>query len=123
MGTCAERCAIGPVVASFKRPAMPVIRGLAVSTDIDPPSSPCGMCRQFIREFCGGEMKVWMYGRDWDEKNRKLVGAEGKGGAGKEGKEGECVVMTVEELLPFSFGKASMVSRYLGRDGGVGRSG
>lgn len=92
---------------------MPVIRGLAVSTDINPPSSPCGMCRQFIREFCAGEMKVWMYGRDWDEKNGKL---EGKEGQKEEGKEGECVVMTVEELLPFSFGKASMVSRYLGKD-------
>lgn len=28
------------------------IRALAVSTDISPPASPCGMCRQFIREFC-----------------------------------------------------------------------
>lgn len=28
------------------------IRGIAVATDISPPASPCGMCRQFIREFC-----------------------------------------------------------------------
>ena len=28
------------------------IRALAVATDISPPASPCGMCRQFIREFC-----------------------------------------------------------------------
>lgn len=81
---------------------MPLIRGLAVSTDIDPPSSPCGMCRQFIREFCAGQMRVWMYGRDWDEKNLKE-------GAAKDG-EGEVVVMTLEELLPYSFAKVNMVS-------------
>jgi len=28
------------------------IRAIAVATDISPPASPCGMCRQFIREFC-----------------------------------------------------------------------
>lgn len=44
-GACAERCCIFPVVASYKRPEMPVIRALAVSTDIWPPASPCGMCR------------------------------------------------------------------------------
>lgn len=27
-------------------------RAIAVATDISPPASPCGMCRQFIREFC-----------------------------------------------------------------------
>lgn len=83
---------------------MPVIRGLAVSTDIDPPSSPCGMCRQFIREFCGGGMKVWMYGREWDRREGLVKGEEG----GKE--EKVVVVMTVEELLPFSFGPSDMVS-------------
>src|SRR4051794_19197612 len=46
VGTCAERCALAPLVASYDRPQMPRIRGLAVSTDIWPPASPCGMCRQ-----------------------------------------------------------------------------
>lgn len=52
VGICAERCALAPLVASIERPDLPQIRGLAVSTDIWPPASPCGMCRQMIREFC-----------------------------------------------------------------------
>lgn len=56
VGICAERCAIAPLVASSERPDMPRIRALAVSTDIYPPASPCGMCRQMIREFCAEGM-------------------------------------------------------------------
>lgn len=43
VGTCAERCALAPLVASIERPSLPKIRALAVSTDIWPPASPCGM--------------------------------------------------------------------------------
>lgn len=45
VGICAERCALAPIVAAMERPAMPRVRALALSTDIWPPSSPCGMCR------------------------------------------------------------------------------
>jgi cytidine deaminase len=101
VGICAERCAIAPVIASVKRPYppnakdanIPVIRGLAVATNIDPPASPCGMCRQFMREFCAPEMKVWMYGKtgfsEWGDDEGVVNGA---------------VVMTMAELLPNSFG-------------------
>ncbi|MCJ1414816.1 hypothetical protein MMC32_001145 [Xylographa parallela] len=58
-----------------------VFRAVAVATDISPPASPCGSCRQFMREFCGLEMPIFMY----DVK-------------------GEYVVMTLGELLPMSFG-------------------
>lgn len=93
VGICAERCAIAPVVASMscKRPQMPHIRALAVSTDIDPPASPCGMCRQFIREFCEDEMKIYMYGKKGEAKT-------------------DATVMTIGELLPMSFGPNDMVS-------------
>ena len=30
------------------------------------PSSPCGMCRQFLREFCPLDMPIFMYGRAAD---------------------------------------------------------
>ncbi|KPI44922.1 Cytidine deaminase [Cyphellophora attinorum] len=102
VGICAERCALAPVVASFAnpRPSMPVIRALAVSTDIDPPASPCGMCRQFIREFCGDGMRVWMYGKKAEE---------GKGGVEAMGERG--VSLTVKELLPMSFGPGDMDKR------------
>ncbi|RVX74028.1 hypothetical protein B0A52_01859 [Exophiala mesophila] len=84
VGICAERCAIAPIVASIKRPDMPILRAVAVSTDITPPASPCGMCRQFINEFAStGDLPIYMYG--------------------KEGLEGEVVVKTIGELLPMSF--------------------
>jgi len=74
VGTCAERVALGTAVVQVSRSITKPfkvsrldkkiaeyfgqgarrgdIRALAVSTDISPPASPCGMCRQFIREFC-----------------------------------------------------------------------
>jgi len=85
VGICAERCAIAPIIASYKRPEMPTIRALAVATDINPPASPCGMCRQFINEFAGSrELPIFMYGKD--------------------GLDGKVVKMTIGELLPMSFG-------------------
>ena len=36
-------------------------KALAVATDISPPASPCGSCRQFVREFCALEMPIFMY--------------------------------------------------------------
>jgi len=68
VGTCAERVAIGTAVVQVRARSSSTIymydlticqgakkgdiRAIAVSTDISPPASPCGMCRQFIREFC-----------------------------------------------------------------------
>ncbi|KAK5091852.1 hypothetical protein LTR70_001163 [Exophiala xenobiotica] len=108
VGTCAERCAIAPLVASIERPELPRVRGLAVSTDIWPPASPCGMCRQMIREFCDADMPIYMYGR------RKEVGQEYSQNI-TEMEElqicGEPVIMTIGELLPMSFGPNDMDKR------------
>ncbi|KAI5310158.1 hypothetical protein KEM55_001110 [Ascosphaera atra] len=41
-GICAEKNAIGTAVAAGHR----VFKALAVSSDISPPASPCGNCRQ-----------------------------------------------------------------------------
>ena len=38
-----------------------VFTAVAVATDISPPASPCGSCRQSLREFCGLEVPVFMY--------------------------------------------------------------
>jgi len=62
VGTCAERVALGKVVVDGKisvdrgydksvdgermRGAGGKVAALAVATDISPPASPCGMCRQ-----------------------------------------------------------------------------
>lgn len=91
VGICAERCALAPCVASLKRPHLPQVRALAVSTDISPPASPCGMCRQMIREFCEADMPIYMYDErdDWQSYEMKTIG----------------------ELLPMSFGPNDMNKR------------
>ena len=43
VGTCAERVAMGKAVTSE---GVRRFKAIAVSTDISPPASPCGMCRQ-----------------------------------------------------------------------------
>jgi cytidine deaminase len=47
VGTCAERVAFATAITrmdgQFK---MGIFKALAVATDITPPASPCGMCRQ-----------------------------------------------------------------------------
>ncbi|KAK0389547.1 hypothetical protein NLU13_3122 [Sarocladium strictum] len=82
VGTCAERVAIGKAV-TWEGEGGPVktFKALSVATDISPPASPCGMCRQFIREFCSLEMPIIMF----DSKDQYMV-------------------MTLGELLPMSFG-------------------
>jgi cytidine deaminase len=64
-------------LAALKSEGITSFRALAVATDISPPASPCGMCRQFIVEFCEPGMPVFMYGG---------------------GKEDKYVVKTVEEV-------------------------
>ncbi|KAI0200180.1 cytidine deaminase [Astrocystis sublimbata] len=81
VGTCAERVALGKAVTEGHRN----IKAVAVATDISPPASPCGMCRQFIREFCDLQTPVIMFDKD-----------------------DNYIVMRIEELLPISFGPEAL---------------
>ncbi|KAI0910567.1 cytidine deaminase [Ustulina deusta] len=60
VGTCAERVAFGKAVTEGHRR----IRAVAVATDVSPPATPCGMCRQFIREFCDLTAPIIMFDKD-----------------------------------------------------------
>lgn len=77
VGTCAERVAFGTAVVSGHKN----FKAIAVATDITPPASPCGMCRQFMSEFTSPSFPVYMYDKD-----------------------GNYTVKTMNELLPMSFG-------------------
>lgn len=46
VGTCAERVAFGKAITEGHKPKQ--FKAVAVSTDIAPPASPCGMCRQLL---------------------------------------------------------------------------
>ncbi|BCR92313.1 cytidine deaminase [Aspergillus chevalieri] len=77
VGTCAERVAFGTAVVNGHKE----FKAVAVASDITPGASPCGMCRQFMREFLTPSVPIYMY--------------DGQGGH---------IVKTMGELLPNSFG-------------------
>ncbi|XP_028854791.1 cytidine deaminase b [Denticeps clupeoides] len=77
LGICAERTAIAKVVSAGHRE----FKAIAIASDLrEQFISPCGGCRQFMREF----------GSSWNVYLSKLDGSH--------------VEMTVRELLPRSFG-------------------
>ncbi|KAF2800002.1 cytidine deaminase [Melanomma pulvis-pyrius CBS 109.77] len=86
VGTCAERVAMGTAVIQGHR--IGSFKAIGVSTDMDDFCSPCGMCRQFLREFCELETPIFMFN-----------------------KGGEYKVKTLGELLPMSFGPDVLPSR------------
>ena len=73
---CAERVAAGAAVAAGAKVFVRVV----VATDVDPPSSPCGACRQVLSEF-GPDIAIEAVGPHW---NRQW---------------------TIQELLPAAFDK------------------
>jgi cytidine deaminase len=81
VGTCAERVAMGTAIHSDPGLAKRGFKALGVATDMDDYCSPCGMCRQFLREFLALETPVFMFS-----------------------KGGGFIVRTMGELLPLSFG-------------------
>ncbi|XP_012726008.1 cytidine deaminase [Fundulus heteroclitus] len=81
LGVCAERNAMAKAVSEGYKD----FKAIAIASDMkDEFISPCGGCRQFMREF----------GVKWDVYLTKLDNTYQK--------------MTVEELLPVSFGPANL---------------
>lgn len=78
LSVCAERNAIANAVVHGGRHLEEVV----VYTDASPPSSPCGGCRQVLREFCR------------DPKTVRVISVNGAG---------EQREWTVDQLLPDSF--------------------
>ncbi|KAF9222775.1 cytidine deaminase [Gyrodon lividus] len=91
---CAERTAIVKAVSDNMR----TFKGLSVTSDVLSPISPCGLCRQVIREFCAREMPVLLIPADYPK----------KGENGAEVEDGGIVVLTVGQLLPHSVGPGDL---------------
>ncbi len=81
---CAERVAVQSAVAEGQR----VFLAIAISSSGESPISPCGMCRQVLFEFTGGELPVASRRRD-----------------------GSLHIRRLGELLPEGFGPASLGDR------------
>ncbi|KAF2498273.1 cytidine deaminase [Lophium mytilinum] len=86
VGTCAERVAMATAVIQGHR--LGSFKAVAVATDMDAFCSPCGMCRQFLREFCELDMPIFMHNAS-----------------------GAYEVKTMGELLPLSFGPDALPPR------------
>ncbi|EPE10000.1 cytidine deaminase [Ophiostoma piceae UAMH 11346] len=84
VGTCAERVALARAVFDGHRD-FKAIAVIAPRASSDTPCSPCGMCRQFIREFCDLDMPVLMFSKD-----------------------GQYIGVKLEVLLPLSFGPEAL---------------
>lgn len=82
---CAERCAIFKAVSEGKRDfcAIAIVGGRA--GEVPGRAAPCGVCRQVMGEFCGGDFKIYLLGSNGD------IGE-----------------YTLDDLLPERFGAGNM---------------
>ncbi|CAD6570413.1 MAG: hypothetical protein CYPHOPRED_003926 [Cyphobasidiales sp. Tagirdzhanova-0007] len=90
---CAERTALVKAVSEGKKRFV----ALAVAADIDEPCSPCGICRQFIREFCSLDMPILLI-------PSSHVPSDPSGLTSK-----AVIETTLGHLLPMSFGPDDLV--------------
>ena len=110
---CAERTAIAKAMmrddsvpeASGRKVNRGDIIAVAVASDLEGSCSPCGFCRQVIREFCSLETRVLMVGCKW---TRETAAPSPSGAVqdqqGKEFNEPHVESVTLNYLLPMSFG-------------------
>lgn len=61
---CAERTAIAKAVSDGARRILAV----AVSSDSEGPTQPCGICRQVLSEFCSADMPLYLSNRNGEYK-------------------------------------------------------
>lgn len=56
-GICAERNAMAHIVAQGLQHT---VKAIAVVTNASPVGTPCGMCRQFLSEFIGRDVPIYL---------------------------------------------------------------
>lgn len=83
---CAERTAFFKAVSDGEREFEAIAVAGGKNLDFKEFFTPCGVCRQVMKEFCGNNFRI-------------LVGKNGD----------EYLSLTLEELLPYSFGSDKLV--------------
>lgn len=78
---CAERTALVSAYANNKKK----FKAIVIVTDAPGPASPCGTCRQVMKELCHDDMPVYLTS-----------------------KSGEVIKRTVDDLLPLGFSGRDM---------------
>lgn len=113
---CAERTALAKAIIRSDQLEVPeqnsarkIERGdiiaVAVASDLEGSCSPCGICRQVIRELCSLEARILMVGCKWSKASAtQVLHGTVKDQGGKELNEPNVEVVTLEYLLPMSFG-------------------
>ncbi|KAJ9100031.1 hypothetical protein QFC20_005555 [Naganishia adeliensis] len=100
-GICAERTALTKAVSEGTKKFV----AIAVSSDVPAPTTtPCGICRQFIREFCADSTPIYMVSSSFPSaemcSDDDVLAAI----------ENEKIVkqVTLGDLLPMSFGPENL---------------
>ena len=68
---------------------------IPLNRDLNVPISPCGICRQILREFCSLDMPIFLVPGDYPKPDQEPKPGYTEGGVRE---------TTLEELLPDSFG-------------------
>ncbi|XAO23404.1 cytidine deaminase [Cryptococcus bacillisporus CA1280] len=103
-GICAERTAVVKAVSESQRNFLAV----AVVSDIPSPScSPCGICRQFLREFLPLHTPIFYVSGEYPVNSSPSFLAD------IDGKEAKKYILqtTMGEILPHSFGPDHLLMR------------
>ncbi|SCV67572.1 BQ2448_5183 [Microbotryum intermedium] len=90
---CAERTAIVKAVASLNSRSHQVS---GVTFDLNGVCSPCGLCRQTLREFCPSDMPILLVPANYSEQTNTVTAREAK----EYGDEGVLVATTLDEVRP-----------------------
>ncbi|WWC99646.1 cytidine deaminase [Kwoniella sp. B9012] len=99
-GICAERTAVVKAISEGQNKFIAV----AVTSDVpSPTTSPCGICRQFLREFLSPSVPIYIISSEYPSELPSWLDNLDQDQEGDEAKK-YVVKMTMEELLPSSFG-------------------
>lgn len=73
VGLCAERTALAKAVSEGKMGFVRIaICGGRAGEDATEYCAPCGMCRQALAEFCGGDFEILLPAKGWEPRRFAL---------------------------------------------------